>query len=114
MANVVVSLTSGNSTVTKGARRHSSQPLRSSAVEPTRTLSPSFRASGPSATVKACPAGAVTYEDNLVKIDHKACIAYGPSCEEACVAKCPRQIFRLYPGRKVISRAKVDGLKMAG
>jgi Na+-translocating ferredoxin:NAD+ oxidoreductase subunit B len=64
--------------------------------------------------VKACPAGAVAYEDNVVKIDHKACIAYGPACEEACVAKCPRQIFRHYAGRQVLSRAKVDGLKMAG
>jgi electron transport complex protein RnfB len=50
----------------------------------------------------------------VVKIDHKACIAYGPACEEACVAKCPRQIFRHYAGRQVLSRAKVDGLKMAG
>ena len=64
--------------------------------------------------VKACPAGAVTYEDDKVKIDHKACIEYGPSCEEACVAKCPRDIFMPYGGRQVIARDKGAGLKMAG
>jgi len=64
--------------------------------------------------VKACPAGAVSYENSKVKIDHKACIAYGPSCEEACVAKCPRQIFRIYQGPHVIARKAELGLKMAG
>ena len=54
--------------------------------------------------VKACPADAVTYENNLIKIDHKACIAYGSSCEEACVEKCPRDIFRIYDGRQFLSR----------
>ncbi|PIE69935.1 MAG: ferredoxin [Deltaproteobacteria bacterium] len=46
--------------------------------------------------VKACPANAVTYENNKIVIDHQACIAYGPDCEEACVTKCPRDIFRQY------------------
>ena len=64
--------------------------------------------------VKACPANAVTYEGNVVKIDHKACIAYGPECETVCVTKCPRDIFRPYEGRQVISRNGADGLKMAG
>ena len=63
--------------------------------------------------VKVCPAKAVTYENNKVKIDHKACIAYGPSCEEICVAKCPRQIFRIYQGPRVIARKVEQGLKMA-
>lgn len=64
--------------------------------------------------VKVCPADAVSYEDNLIKIDHKACIAYGPSCEEVCVSKCPRDIFRNYEGRQVITRDAAGGLKMAG
>jgi len=64
--------------------------------------------------VKVCPADAVTYEDNKIKIDHKACIEYGPACEEVCVAKCPRDIFRMYDGRQVIARDVADGLKMAG
>lgn len=64
--------------------------------------------------VKACPAKAVTYTNNLIVIDHKACIAYGPSCEEVCVSKCPRAIFRKYEGRKAIARNVADGLKIAG
>jgi electron transport complex protein RnfB len=64
--------------------------------------------------VKVCPADAVTYEDNLVKIDHKACIDYGPSCEEICVTKCPRDIFLPYEGRTTVARAVETGLKMAG
>ena len=64
--------------------------------------------------VKACPAKAVAYEDNLVKVDHKACIDYGPSCEEICVSKCPRDIFIPYEGPKVVAREAESGLKMAG
>lgn len=64
--------------------------------------------------VKACPADAVTYEGNLVKIDHKACIEYGSSCEEACVEKCPRDIFRPYKGQEFVTQAADVGLKMAG
>jgi len=63
--------------------------------------------------VKACPAKAVTYEDNLIKIDHEACIGYGSACETACVTKWPRDIFRDYRGPLAISRNGVDGLKMA-
>ncbi|ABC78902.1 sodium-translocating NADH-quinone reductase, subunit [Syntrophus aciditrophicus SB] len=44
--------------------------------------------------VKACPAGAVSVDGNLVHIDHEKCLAYGPDCKEACVEKCPRNIFR--------------------
>jgi electron transport complex protein RnfB len=44
--------------------------------------------------VKSCPAEAVTLEDNIIKIDHKKCMEYGPECEEICVEKCPRDIFR--------------------
>lgn len=64
--------------------------------------------------VKACPADAVTYESNLIKIDHKKCIDYGPSCEEACISKCPRDIFMEYTERQVIARDVSQGLKMAG
>ncbi|WP_028319130.1 RnfABCDGE type electron transport complex subunit B [Desulfobulbus elongatus] len=64
--------------------------------------------------VKACPAQAVSYTDNRIVIDHKTCIAYGPSCEEVCVSKCPRQIFRPFQGRQTISRSIDNGLKMAG
>jgi len=46
--------------------------------------------------VKVCPAKAVAMEDNLVTIDHKKCMEYGPSCAEVCVEKCPRHIFRHY------------------
>jgi len=46
--------------------------------------------------VKACPAGAVSVENDLVRIDHEKCIAYGLDCKEACVEKCPRNIFRLF------------------
>lgn len=44
--------------------------------------------------VKKCPAKAVTMEDNRIIIDHKACLEYGPSCEEVCAGKCPRNILR--------------------
>lgn len=64
--------------------------------------------------VKVCPAKAVAYIDNKIVVDHKSCIAYGPSCEEVCVAKCPREIFRHYKGRTAIARNVADGLKMAG
>jgi electron transport complex protein RnfB len=46
--------------------------------------------------VKSCPAEAIALEDNLVKIDHQKCMNYGPQCEEICVEKCPRDIFRHY------------------
>lgn len=63
--------------------------------------------------VKVCPADAVRYENNNIHIDHSKCIEYGPSCEEVCVAKCPRQIFRHYAGLTVVAVKKSQGLKMA-
>lgn len=64
--------------------------------------------------VKVCPAQAVSQKDSIIVIDHKACIAYGPSCEEICVSKCPRGIFRGYKGKTVLVRPAADnGLKMA-
>lgn len=44
--------------------------------------------------IKKCPAKAISMKDNRIHIDHEACLAYGPECEEACVAACPRKILR--------------------
>ncbi|MFZ5762597.1 MAG: RnfABCDGE type electron transport complex subunit B [Thermodesulfobacteriota bacterium] len=62
--------------------------------------------------VKKCPAEAISYTEGLIKVDHPKCIAYGPSCEEVCVEKCPRKIMRRYEGRKAIARHDA-GLKLA-
>ena len=62
--------------------------------------------------VKVCPAEAVSSDGGIIRIDNPKCLEYGPSCEEICVAKCPRKIFRKYEGPQVISRQAV-GLKMA-
>lgn len=48
--------------------------------------------------VKACPAQAVALDENVVKIDHEKCIAFGPECGMICIGKCPRDIFRSYLG----------------
>lgn len=44
--------------------------------------------------VKECPAKAVKLEGGVIRIDHAACIAFGPDCAEACAEKCPRGIMR--------------------
>lgn len=46
--------------------------------------------------VKVCPAKAVSLKDNVVQVNHQKCIEYGEKCEEICVEKCPRNIFRHY------------------
>jgi electron transport complex protein RnfB len=46
--------------------------------------------------VKVCPAKAVKMEDDVVSIDHKVCMDFGPECKEICVEKCPRGIFRYF------------------
>jgi electron transport complex protein RnfB len=46
--------------------------------------------------VKACPAEAVTLDNSIVKIDHQKCMEFGPECNEICIEKCPRGIFRNY------------------
>lgn len=57
--------------------------------------------------VKACPAGAVSVENDLVHIDHEKCMAYGPECKEACAEKCPRNIFRPFRSEsKNVSQVK--------
>jgi electron transport complex protein RnfB len=43
--------------------------------------------------VSKCPAGAVTWDGRTILIDHEKCIAYGPSCNEACVDICPSNIL---------------------
>jgi len=58
--------------------------------------------------VKVCPAKAVGLEDNVVVIDQKTCIEYGPECKEICVEKCPRNIFRCYrPGKPAEEQIEV-------
>ena len=60
--------------------------------------------------VKVCPAKAVSLEDNVVVIDHKKCIEYGPECEEICIEKCPRNIFRYYrPSEKAEEQIQAVG-----
>ena len=46
--------------------------------------------------LKACPADALSYENRRIEINHEVCLAYGPSCEEACVRACPRGIMRYH------------------
>ncbi len=48
--------------------------------------------------VKVCPAEAVALEKNIVQIDHQKCLEFGPECNEICIEKCPRDIFRNYLG----------------
>jgi electron transport complex protein RnfB len=43
--------------------------------------------------VAKCPAGALTWDGKTILIDHDKCIAYGPSCNEACVDVCPSVIL---------------------
>jgi electron transport complex protein RnfB len=43
--------------------------------------------------VSKCPAQAITWDGKTIVIDHEACIAYGPSCQEACVDICPSTIL---------------------
>ncbi|MDA8164810.1 MAG: Fe-S cluster domain-containing protein [Desulfobacteraceae bacterium] len=64
--------------------------------------------------VKKCPAGAVSLADGLIKVDQQKCLDHGPGCGEVCVEKCPRKIFRPYPGRQVLARQGGIGLKTAG
>ena len=56
--------------------------------------------------IKVCPAKAVTMEDDIIRIDHKLCMDYGPECEEICVEKCPRNIFRYFSPSEVGSQQK--------
>ena len=44
--------------------------------------------------IKNCPARAISIKESRVCIDQIKCLAYGPDCEEVCVAGCPRFILR--------------------
>jgi len=50
--------------------------------------------------VKVCPAKAVALDNGIIKIDHQKCMAFGPECQEICVEKCPRGIFRNFTGEE--------------
>ncbi len=43
--------------------------------------------------VSKCPAGAIEWNGRTILIDHEKCIAYGPSCNEACSDICPSVIL---------------------
>lgn len=43
--------------------------------------------------VSKCPANAITWDGRTILIDHDLCIAYGPSCGEACTEICPSTIM---------------------
>ena len=43
--------------------------------------------------VAKCPAGAIAWDGRTILIDHDKCIAYGPSCQEACSDICPSVIL---------------------
>lgn len=43
--------------------------------------------------VAKCPAGAIEWNGRTIVIDHEKCLAYGPSCNEACVDVCPSNIL---------------------
>jgi electron transport complex protein RnfB len=43
--------------------------------------------------VSKCPAGAIEWNGRTILIDHEKCLAYGPSCHEACVDICPTLIL---------------------
>lgn len=54
------------------------------------------------ACIKACPANAISLNDGALEIDHVACMAYGPSCNEICVTVCPTDIIH-HPGQQPIT-----------
>jgi len=43
--------------------------------------------------VSKCPAGAIAWDGQTIVVDHDKCVAYGPSCDEACVDVCPSVIL---------------------
>ena len=49
--------------------------------------------------VAKCPASAITWNGTTIEIDHDACLAYGPSCGEACVDICPSTILHRHGQR---------------
>ncbi|NCF09209.1 MAG: Fe-S cluster domain-containing protein [Gammaproteobacteria bacterium] len=48
--------------------------------------------------IKECPAEAISFDENgVINVDHETCTAYGPGCEQVCVAVCPTDIIHM-PG----------------
>ncbi len=43
--------------------------------------------------VSKCPAEAIEWDGRTIIIHHDICLAYGPSCQEACVDICPSTIL---------------------
>lgn len=43
--------------------------------------------------VAKCPAQAIEWDGRTIIIHHDTCLAYGPSCQEACVDICPSVIL---------------------
>jgi len=43
--------------------------------------------------VSKCPAGAIEWDGRTILVDHEKCLAYGPSCNEACVDICPTTVL---------------------
>ena len=50
------------------------------------------------ACIKECPAKAISIIDGVLVIDHVACVAYGPDCNEICITVCPTDIIH-HPGK---------------
>lgn len=43
--------------------------------------------------VGACPTQAISWDGTTIRVNHEACVTYGPSCKEACVDVCPTFII---------------------
>ena len=43
--------------------------------------------------VAKCPAQAIAWDGLTIRIDHEACLRYGPACGEVCVDICPSTIL---------------------
>lgn len=54
--------------------------------------------------LKDCPGKCIKLEGGVIRIDHAACLAYGPSCLEACAGKCPRGIIRRLGGASAVEK----------
>ena len=63
--------------------------------------------------VAKCPAGAIEWDGRTIVIDHEKCIAYGPSCNEACVDICPSTILHRV-GQRPRPEAPVEEAVPAG
>jgi electron transport complex protein RnfB len=58
--------------------------------------------------VAKCPAEAIAWDGKTIVIDHEACVAYGASCQEACVDICPSTILHRIAQRPHPEEAKAD------